>query len=429
MNLQPELRKLPNGLTAVAVRRPEALTSVVTADIRVGARYESRADSGLSHFLEHMVFQGCDGYPTPDALNEAAERMGTALDASTGRDSTHFEHWVDPARQADSLRLLGALLRAPRFECIESERAIILEEALDEVDERGNVVDAETLSRRDLWPDNPLGQSVIGARDNLRRFGVDDLRRHHRRHYVAADIVVTVVGPHEAARGLDEIEAAFGDQPTGPRCDPEIPAPLTGGPRLRFVKDHRSQVDCRLVFRTPGYLHPDAPVLRVIKTTLDDGLASRLHRRLGAELGLAYEQWAMWERYPDTGAFEVGAHVSPAKVPTFVEAAQQLLVDLIRRPPDGEEMDRVRFRARWAITSCLESPDAIAALVGAPRLYDPDPPPLEEHLARLDAVTPDDIVRVVQGFLTRENYVACFVGPLGRAERNEVRRLVNGFRP
>ncbi len=421
------MRRLSNGLTAVAVERPGALTAVVTADVRVGARFESRVDSGLSHFLEHMVFQGCDGFPTPESLNDAAERMGTALDASTGRDSTHFEHWVDPARQSDAVRLLGALLRAPHFRSIESERAIILEEALDEVDERGEIIDAETLSRQDLWADNPLGQTVIGLRDNLRRFSVDDLRRHHARHYVAADIVVTIVGPRPVEASLDDVEAAFAQQAEGPRCEPVTPAPLSGGPRVRFVKDSRSQADVRLVFRTPGHKHADAAALRMVKTALDDGLASRLHRRLGAELGLAYDQWAMWERYPDTGAFEIGAHVSPAKVPTFVEAAQKLLTELVVNPPDDDEMERVRFRARWALTSCLESPDAIASLVGTPRLYDADPPDLEEHLRRIDAVTRDDMVRVARDFLVRDKYVACVVGPLGRSERNAVRRLVMGF--
>jgi predicted Zn-dependent peptidase len=427
MRLEPALRRLPNGLTAVAVHRPGALAAVVTADVRVGARYESRTDSGLSHFLEHMVFQGCEGYPTSDALNEAAERIGAQIDASTGRDSTHFEHWVDPARQAEALGLLGALLRAPRFHAIESERAIILEEALDEVDERGQVIDAETLSRQDLWADNPLGQTVIGARENLRRFTVDDLRRHHGRHYVAPDIVVTVVSPHPVEASLDQVEAAFDRQPVGPRCEPVTPAPPRGGPRVRFVRDHRSQADVRLVFRTHGQKHPDATALGLVRTALDDGMASRLHRRLGGELGLAYEQWAALERYPDTGAFEIGAQVSPAKVPTFVEAAQKLLADLLRHPPDEDEMARVRFRARWGLTSALESPDAIAALVGTPRLYDAEPPSVAELLARIDRVTRDDLVRVARDVFTREGYVACVVGPLGRSERAAVKRLVMSF--
>ncbi|NDE23199.1 MAG: insulinase family protein, partial [Synechococcaceae bacterium WB9_3_282] len=120
------VRRLDNGVTVVAVTRPTARVAALTVDVAVGARYETPKQAGLSHMLEHMVFQGCEGFESADAVNEAAERMGTALDAWTSRDTTHFEHLVAPDRLADAADLLSRVLRAPRFLDLDAERAIIL---------------------------------------------------------------------------------------------------------------------------------------------------------------------------------------------------------------------------------------------------------------------------------------------------------------
>lgn len=412
---------LPNGLTTVAIHRPGSATAMVSVDVRVGARYETPHDAGLSHFLEHMVFQGCAGHPTPEDVNEASERLGSALDASTTRDHTHYDQWVAADRIADSARLLSAVLRAPAFHSIESERAIILEEALDEFDEEGNRIDADTLSRRLLWPDVPLGQSVIGELGHLRRFDVDDLRRHHAAFYGACNMIASAVGP----QSLDELSAvlrdAFSDLPAGTRVTPATPSTPLDGPVIELMRDHRSQCDCRLVIRTPGRHDPRAAAISMVRVALDDGLASRMHRRLGAELGLAYDQWAAWEHYPDTGAFEIGAQVSPGKVRTFFDEAVGLLEGLVAQPPEGEELERIRFRARWSVAGSLESAEGLISLYGTPHLWWTDPPGPEKTLAELEAVTTEDLRNTARELLDPAHMVACCVGPLDKTTRRAIR--------
>lgn len=414
---------LPSGACIVALPMPEAATTLVSADVRVGARYESARDAGLSHFLEHMVFQGCGDLPDAHAVNEAAERMGTALDAFTSRDTTHFEHQVSPEYGREAVDLLAAVLGAPAFHDIESERSIILEEALDEVDERGRLVDADTLSRQALWPDSPLGQSVVGNPRNIERFDAADLRRHHGHHYVAGNLVVSVAGPHPAEEMLDWMRAALERFRPGPR--PALPPPPSPLLKATFmhVDDARSQVDCRLVYRTPGATDSASPALAMARMALDDGLASRLHRRLGNDLGLAYDQWATWERYPDVGAFEIGAQVSAPKVPTFFAEARALLQGLVEAPPRGEELARLRFRARFHLRSTVERAEGRVLLATAHRVYEGDPPDLETRLARLDAVTPEDIAAAIDAMLGGPP-AGVAVGKLGRTALMKVRDLV-----
>ena len=418
-----QIRRLPNGVECVALPMPHAATTTICADVRVGARYESARDAGLSHFLEHMVFQGCDGHPTADAVNEVAECMGTALDAYTSRDSTHFEHQVSPERACDAVSLLANVLCRPHFHDIEAERSIILEEALDEVDERGRLIDAESLSRQSLWPDSPLGQSVVGSPKNLERFGEADLRRHHERHYGGENLIVAAAGPHGAEEMLDWLGASFGQLRPGERLVPDPPAPTPERLSLVYVDDPRSQVDCRLVYRTAGALAPGGPAVTLARMALDDGLAGRMHRRLGSELGLAYDLWATWERYPDVGAFELGAQVSPNKVPVFFAEARALLWGLATDPPRGAELERLRFRARFHLRSTLDRAEGRMLLLATHRLYPVEPESPAERLARYDAVTSDEIAAAFEALLAQPSVGVC-VGKLTRTVLPKVKDLV-----
>jgi predicted Zn-dependent peptidase len=423
-----EIRELPNGVCAVALPMPETATTLVAADVRVGARYESARDAGLSHFLEHMVFQGCAAHPTAQEVNEAAERMGTALDAYTSRDSTHFEQQVSPEYAGDAIRLLAAVLGTPAFHDIESERSIILEEALDEVDERGRLVDGDTLSRQVLWPDSPLGQSVVGNPRNLERFDAGDLRRHHGHHYVSGNLVVTAAGPHSGG-GAARLAAArrsrrFTPGPEVAALPPHVAAPAKPG--FVHVDDARSQVDCRRGL-------PDA------RRGLDAhaqrrwpwrGCASTTDWRAGCIGGWAVS-WASpttsgrtWERYPDVGAFEIGAQVSAAKVPTFfAEAFAPFRGRWSTTRRAGEELARMRFRARFHLRSTLERAEGRVLLVAAQRLYPAEPPSVDERLARLDAVTPEAISAAVEAILAGPA-IGVAVGQLGRTARERIKDVV-----
>lgn len=428
MSVEIRTRTLANGLRTVAIHRPDASVALLCVDVRVGSRHESPSESGLSHFLEHMVFQGAEGHSDGDAVNRAAESIGSQLDAFTDRDTTHFEHRVDPTRLDQSAALLSTILRTPAFKSIETERAIILEEALDEFDEDGTRTDADTLSRLDLWPRSALGQALIGDRENLERFCVADLRRFHAAHYRAPNMVATVVGPQPVGELLDLLDRHFASLPNGARSQPAAPGPIGDPPHVRFVASGRSQVEARLVFRTPSGLHEDATALTMLRIALDSGLSARMYRRLGGELGLAYDQWALWEAYHDTGAFELGAHCSPGKVTTLIDEAYALLRRLVSDPPSGDELEHVRFRARWGLQSALDTPEGLVQFHGSPRLYyEGDPPSPAELLRRIDATDTGTLARVAAEVFVPSGHVACFVGPLEKSDRRALRSAVRAF--
>ncbi|MEZ4471652.1 MAG: pitrilysin family protein [bacterium] len=419
-------RRLDNGLLAVALQRPGD-TALLNVDVRVGSRFESRQDHGLSHFLEHMIFQGSASVPAPADVNRRAERMGAAFDAWTARDSSRYSHWLDPKRLPESATLLADLLHRPVFSELESERAIIVEESLDEFDEDGRLVDADTIARRALWPKSPLGQNVIGSQENLQRFTRADLQRHHAHFFGARNMVLTVAGPDAPAALLDAVAGPFSALPAGEARTPEPAGAAPLGPVVEQVEDGQSQVEVRLLFRTPGRHHADAPALRVLRRALDDGLSARLHRRLGSELGLAYSLWAVWERYSDSGAFEIGASVSPAKVTAFVEESQALLRGLATAPPTGDELDHVRFRTAWAARCNADQAEGLVSMYGTPHLFEAEPAHPADRLAAALAVTTDELARVADATFRPDEHVACFVGPLDKPVRRALKGRVRAF--
>ena len=207
MNTSIELRKPPyrvararlsNGLRLLTIETPHLHTASVCLYVRAGSRYETPETNGLSHFLEHMLFRGSGRYPSSFALNLAIEELGGTLYAETGRDYSLYQITLHPKQVARGLEILGDLFSAPAFRDIDLERKIVVEEILEDLDDRGRNVNVDDQSRRLAWGHHPLGFPITGPMRNVKRFSLADVRAHFRRFYGAANMVLAVAGPLSA---------------------------------------------------------------------------------------------------------------------------------------------------------------------------------------------------------------------------------------
>ena len=143
--------RLPNGLKLVVVETPHLHSATVCLYVRAGSRYERAETNGISHFLEHMLFRGSARYPSSFALNLAIEELGGTLYAETGRDYSLYQISLNPRLLGRGMEILGDLFRAPELRDIDLERQIIVEEILEDLDERGRNVNIDDQSRKQVW--------------------------------------------------------------------------------------------------------------------------------------------------------------------------------------------------------------------------------------------------------------------------------------
>ena len=418
---------LANGLKVVTVELPHLHSASVVMYARVGSRYESARDNGLSHFLEHMLFRGTERLPDAYRLNHAIEALGGTLYAETGRDYSLYQISLHPETLDGGIALFGEIFRAPAFSDLEVERRIILEEMLEDLDEDGRLINVDDIARRAVWPEHPLGYRITGPHENVSRFRGADVRRHFERCYGARNMVLCVSGAVEHAQVIGGVERAMGGIAEGRALEVTAPNGAQDAPRFAFVTHPGSQTSIQILFRGLCEKDADYPSLLALGRVIDDGMSTRLHRRLCDELGLAYYVAGSLEPFVDTGLYEIDGAAGPDNVASLVREALALVARLREEPPLDEELAKARRRYRWDLEHSFDDPDAMAGWWGGTELFF-GPSTLEEKLARLERVTPDSVREVARKIFRPERLTVACVGQLSSRRATEVRRIVEGFR-
>jgi len=318
--------RLSNGLRLLTIQTPHLHTASVCLYVRAGSRYETPVTNGLSHFLEHMLFRGSGRYPSSFALNLAIEELGGTLYAETGRDYSLYQITLHPKQVARGLEILGDLFSSPAFRDIDLERKIVIEEILEDLDDRGRNVNVDDQSRRLAWGKHPLGYPITGPMRNVRRFSLQDVRAHFRQFYGAANMVLAVAGPLAAQVVRRDAQAAFARVRSGARRRPRPPE-LNGrsGPRFRAVHNESAQTQVHVLFHALPETDPGYAALRALIRVLDDGMSTRLHYQICDQKGLAYSVAGSLHSYHDAALLEVDAACSHAKLPALVTETLAML--------------------------------------------------------------------------------------------------------
>lgn len=421
--LPVESSTLGNELRVRLIPLPHLQSATASFFVRVGSRYESVGTNGLSHFLEHMLYRGTERHPAAHELALAIERLGGTLDAATHVDFTSYDLTLPSETIVEGICLLAEVLRHPLLNELRTEKQIIREEILEDLNEDGDQIDIDNVSRRLLYPNHPLGYSIPGPLANLERFDTTDLKTHHATHYTASNSVLCVAGAFELTEVRTAIEAVFSPMKTGCAIDPVRAPKSAPANRFAYVLDPGSQTDVRLSFHTPGVASAEAPTLLLLGRILDDGLSTRVHQTICEQRGLAYEAFAGNDSFEECGIFDFGASVAHKKAPLLVETLLELIEALRRDPPTEEELDKARRRYLWDLRTVRDDPEYTTHFVGSSVLF-ALPEKLQVVAEQVQRVTPQDIQRAVQRYFhPSKAYLTC-IGMLEDPVRDELRRMV-----
>jgi len=418
---------LPNGMRVVAVETPHLHSATVCLYVRAGSRYEGRQTNGLSHFLEHMLFRGSALYPSSMALNRAIEELGGTLYAETGRDYSLYQIALHPRYVERGMEILGDLFGAPEFRDIELERKIVVEEILEDLDDRGRNVNVDDQSRLLAWGDHPLGYPITGPLKNVRRFSVADVRRHFRQFYGAANMVLTVAGPVAARTVYKQSRSAFARVPRGSRRTPPAPHAAGPGPCFRTVHNESAQTQVHILFHALPETDPAYHALRALVRVLDDGMSTRLHYQICDQKGLAYSVAGTLHSYHDAALLEIDAACAHSKLAALVTEALGMLGKFRDEPVADDELDKAKRRFVADIEACYDDLDGLSSWFGGTELF--GRADTQENRARaLARVRPSDIQAVARRVFRPENLAVTVVGALSPTQSRKVEKIVRDFR-
>jgi predicted Zn-dependent peptidase len=419
---------LTNGLRVVVVETPHLHAAAVGLYVRTGSRFETTRNNGLSHFVEHMLFRGSANFPSSFALNCAIEERCGMLCGETGRDYSLYQVQLNTRDLHDTLQILGDLFLSPLFSDIELERAIVLEEILDDFDERGQRVNIEDVGRGHAWAGHPIGFPITGPESNIRRFTRTEVVDHFHRFHGARNLVLAVAGPVKSKKIMASAEHAFGRLPKGQFQRPR-PAPQSfSGPIFHCVRTDSSQVEVQILFRAMPDSHPLFPSLVTLLRLLDDGMSTPLHYRVCDRKGLAYHVNAGLDPLVDTSLVEISAACASEKVPDLISEIFSILIELRDSPVSEFEIEKAKRRYARDLEAGFDDVEGLCAWFGDSLLFGRPLRSPAERFQRIAKVHSKQVQKVAKEVMQPQNLAVTVVGSFTPAVTRKVQSLVRAFR-
>ncbi len=412
--------QLTNGVRLVTVPMPHLHSAELVCSLAVGGRCEARELSGISHFLEHMIFRGTAEYATSTELERAFEAIGGSVNASTDMETTCFHSHLHPDYLAEGVALFASMLRRPRFNDIDTERRIILEEAREDFNEDGAQINHDNLMVGLLWPNHPLGESLIGSPETLHGIDLSRLEAYYRSWYLPQNLVICACAPIDRDDSRRLVEQEFGDWlPGAPLAVLPAPEIVIDRPESCWVQDSDSQIGLQLAFRLPGRQDKRTLAVRMLRRVLSWGGGARLALRLREELGLTYSVEANCSLLNDTGYMAIDMSVAPENLQPAVAELFNVLAQLRDHPIPGDELAAVTRSYLFDLEFSRDQSEAMAVRYGWGLQADYIRT-LEQDCRELQLLTPDYLQQVARELFCPQGMKLVVVGPWSDTDRQVI---------
>ena len=402
---------LDNGLRVLTAEMPHTRSVSMFVTVGAGSRYEPDDLAGLSHFLEHLPFKGTRRWPTALAISEAVEGVGGMMNAATDREMTSFWCKVASVYADRALPVIIDLIRHPLLEAteMEKEREVILDELRMTNDYPAQVCDL--LIDRALWPAQAMGRDVGGTAESVAAIGLPDVQRYMERQYRPNNTVVGIAGAishDDAVRMIVDMTADW--EPGEPLAWEPVSTPSDDLPSV--LLEHRVTEDTSICMGLPGFALADADryAATVLNGVLGDGMSSRLFQNLRENRGLTYDCHSSLSSYRDCGALVVSCATEPSRAAEAIAATRHELQGLLQ-PAPASEVHKAREYIKGRLLMRMEDSRAVAAWMASQELLMNEITTPDETAARIDQVTPDDVLRAADRLVADAELRLAIVGP------------------
>ena len=334
---------LPNGLTVVEIDLPhfQGITNLLV--IRSGSRYETPANHGVAHFLEHLVFKGTKSYPTSRLIAEAIEGVGGYFNAWTSYDSTAYWNIVPAKFLALGLQVPLELAFQPllRSEDLERERGVIIEEIRRINDDPASLIG--DISQEMTFGAHPLGRSVIGTEQSIGALTIKDVRDYQKTHYNPGQAYMIVAGNIGALNVKEQVwQQVQAIKKQSVSQFESFEGLTTKGVKVVNRPTDQAHFVLSLCDSSFALTSPDRFTAVLLNTVLGSGMSSRLFLNIREEKGLAYSIHSGLSLYEDTGEISIYGGVTTGKVGEALAAVDEELARLAKEPVGLAELTKVK---------------------------------------------------------------------------------------
>ena len=381
--------KLPSGLTVVSETMDRVETVSFGAYVATGTRNETEAENGASHFLEHMAFKGTERR-TAMQIAEAIENVGGHINAYTAREQTAYYVKLLKEDLALGADIIGDILTHSTFapDEMERERGVILQEIGQANDTPDDII--FDRFQETAYPSQPMGRPVLGTEANIRGMARDQLTSYMHRHYAAGNVVVAAAGALTHETVVDLAKQHFADLPSA-MPGQFAPGAYAGG-EFREARE-LDQVHIVLGFPSVSFGDPDYYPALLMTTLLGGGMSSRLFQEIREKRGLVYSIYAFASPFIDGGLFGIYAGTGEDEAKELIPVTLSELRK-VQKEVRQEELDRARAQVKAGLLMSLESTGSRCEQLARQMQVFGRIIPTAETVARLNAVTLDEIGRV-----------------------------------
>jgi predicted Zn-dependent peptidase len=409
-----KVTRLENGLTVATAEMPHMASVSVGIWVGVGGRHEPAELSGVSHFIEHLLFKGTRKRSARE-VSQAVEGIGGYLNAFTSEEQSCF---YARSRHGDFGRVLEVLMDMflhSTFEAaeIDKEREVIKEELAMYIDQPQQYV--QELLNAAMWPDQPLGRCITGTEKTLDAIRRPHLLGYQKGNYVAASALVAAAGriTHaEAVRAARRYAGKFG---RGPRPGYVPATSAQTRPALCLHTRETEQTQIALGIRTCSRHDERRFALRLLNVVLGENMSSRLFQTVREDHGLAYSIFSGNSFFDDAGDIVISAGLDLDKLEKTLKIIVREMKRLTTEPVPAAELRRARDYLIGQLDLSLESSENQMMWVGEQWLgYGKIPQP-EEVKKRLSEVPAGQIRAAAREFLRPERFTLALISPMKSA--------------
>jgi predicted Zn-dependent peptidase len=398
---------LPSGIRLVTETMADVRSVAVAYWVGAGSRDESDEVAGASHFLEHLLFKGTDTRSAA-AIAESLDEVGGDCNAFTTKEYTTFYIRLLAEHLPLGLDILSEIMWNPalRPSDVDAERMVILDEILMHADEPADLAAEQWQSS--LFPDHALGRDTLGTASTVRALEATDIRGFFEHHYRPGNMVVSVAGDctHDAVAA--DLERRFAGTLGGAAPPRTAPGPETA--QLQVVRRPTEQAHVVYGVRSVSRFDDRRWALAVLNHVLGGGLSSRLFQKVREERGLAYSVWSERAAYQDAGSLAVVVGTAPQHVSEVLRIVAGELELLAVHGITDRELAVAQGNIRAEMVLSGEDSGARMSRIGAAALLHGEVRSVDEILARIEAVGPEDVLAVADQLVQAPRTLSA-VGP------------------